>query len=364
VTPAIDSGPGSGRIRSAPASGMTACWAFLAGLVAAGSGGSGAAPVPPRPSVVRLPGNPIVAPGMLPGDGGANINGPSLIRVPPWAPGRLGRYYLYFAHHLGRSIRLAYADRLEGPWRIHPGGTLRLADAPGCAAEAVEGETAHLASPDVHVDDDRRRIRMYFHCLLPEPGDVQKSFLAVSDDGIRFEAGARPIGEAYLRAFPWRGAWYAFGWGGRLHRSADGERPFEPGPDPFSPSRRRATRQGSRGPRHLAVQVDEEGLWVYHSDIGDAPERIRRSRLDPSGDWTSWRVRATEEVLAPERDYEGAELPVRESRGGAAPGRVRQLRDPCIFREDGRTFLVYSVAGESGIAIAEVIEAPSGDRHR
>lgn len=30
---------------------------------------------------------------------GANVQGPSMIRVPDWVPGRLGRYYLYFADH-------------------------------------------------------------------------------------------------------------------------------------------------------------------------------------------------------------------------------------------------------------------------
>jgi hypothetical protein len=33
---------------------------------------------------------------------------------------------------------------------------------------------------------------------------------------------------------------------------------------------------------------------------------------------------------------------------------VNQLRDPAIFEEDGRVFLLYAVAGEAGIAIAEV----------
>jgi hypothetical protein len=32
---------------------------------------------------------------------------------------------------------------------------------------------------------------------------------------------------------------------------------------------------------------------------------------------------------------------------------VRQLRDPAIFEEDGRRYLLYSVAGEQGIAIGE-----------
>jgi len=33
---------------------------------------------------------------------------------------------------------------------------------------------------------------------------------------------------------------------------------------------------------------------------------------------------------------------------------VNQLRDPAVFEEDGRVFLVYAVAGESGLGIAEL----------
>ena len=66
------------------------------------------------PAAERLFGGPIIRPHM---DGrmGGNINGPSLIRVPDWIERPLGAYYLYFAHHKGEYIRLAYADRLEGP---------------------------------------------------------------------------------------------------------------------------------------------------------------------------------------------------------------------------------------------------------
>ena len=37
-----------------------------------------------------------------------------------------------------------------------------------------------------------------------------------------------------------------------------------------------------------------------------------------------------------------------------AYGQVNQLGDPAIFEEDGRIYLLYAVAGESGIAIAEL----------
>ncbi len=35
---------------------------------------------------------------------------------------------------------------------------------------------------------------------------------------------------------------------------------------------------------------------------------------------------------------------------------VRQMRDPGMYEEDGRTFLLYSIAGEAGIAAAEIME--------
>ena len=55
--------------------------------------------------IERLSTNPIIRPHMdaMMGD---NINGPSLIRVPDWIDNPLGRYYLYFANHKGRYIRL------------------------------------------------------------------------------------------------------------------------------------------------------------------------------------------------------------------------------------------------------------------
>lgn len=59
---------------------------------------------------------------------GTNIQGPSLLAVPEWVPNPLGRYYLYFADHKGRHIRLAYADEVEGPWQIHEPGALQLED--------------------------------------------------------------------------------------------------------------------------------------------------------------------------------------------------------------------------------------------
>ncbi|MCZ6673618.1 MAG: hypothetical protein O7C75_11860, partial [Verrucomicrobia bacterium] len=67
-------------------------------------------------TVTRFASNPIITAesSLTLGD---KINGPSVIRVPNWVKNPLGKYYLYFAHHKGKFIRLAYSDAIEGPWR-------------------------------------------------------------------------------------------------------------------------------------------------------------------------------------------------------------------------------------------------------
>ena len=52
--------------------------------------------------------------------------------------------------------------------------------------------------------------------------------------------------------------------------------------------------------------------------------------------------------------WEGARAPRVPSVRSTAYGLVNQLRDPAIFLEDGKIYLLYAVAGESGIAIAGV----------
>ncbi len=57
----------------------------------------------------------------------------------------------------------------------------------------------------------------------------------------------------------------------------------------------------------------------------------------------------------PEKDYEGAGLPIRPSVSGPARGPLHELRDPAWFKDaDGKEYLLYSVAAEQGIAIAEL----------
>jgi len=286
----------------------------------------------------RFDTNPIIRPEMLPGRDGENINGPSLIRVPDWIESPLARYHLYFAHHSGTYIRLALADDLGGPWRVHPPGVLGVDD--------VRAAKGHIASPDVHVDEDLRTIRMYFHAPARRRRG-QRSFVAESSDGLAFKPSRKDLGSFYFRAFRWREHWYALAKGGELYRSRDGLRGFERGHNPLA--------DGSI--RHVALQLVGDRLWVYYTRIGDAPERILRTPIELTGDWLGWRAaEPPTEVLRPEMPYEGAEHPVDPSRSGAASEAENAVRDPAVFAEDGRSYLLYSVAGERGLAIAELTE--------
>jgi hypothetical protein len=106
--------------------------------------------------------------------------------------------------------------------------------------------------------------------------------------------------------------------------------------------------------RHSAVKVEGDRLLLFYSRAGDCPERILLSTVDMTGDWKSWKASPPQTVLVPEKDYEGGDRPLVPSKSGPAPGPVRQLRDPGLFIEDGRLYLLYSVAGESGIGMAEL----------
>jgi hypothetical protein len=49
-----------------------------------------------------------------------------------------------------------------------------------------------------------------------------------------------------------------------------------------------------------------------------------------------------------------AALPLPASSEGRAKSRLRQLRDPAVYEEGDGIYLLYSVAGESGIALSRI----------
>ena len=310
----------------------------------------------------RLDNNPIITSASIPGPEGDDINGPSLIKVPDWVTNKLGKYYLYFAHHKVKYIRLAYSDNINGPWTIYKSGTLKLSQTIGSkspfpseesvkhpGAENENDEVQHIASPDAHIDEAAKQIVLYFHTPLEVKGKKgQYSLRAVSKDGIHFTADTVVLGESYFRVFQWKGSYYALGRSSSFYRSKDGIAAFEKGPNPFKQIQNPSTL------RHSALRVVGDSLWVFYSRVGDKPERILLSKIKLTDDWNRWVPTKPIDIVAPEKEYEGADLPLTASKGGLFYGKTRELRDPAIFVEGLKWYLLYSVAGENGIAIGEL----------
>jgi hypothetical protein len=292
-----------------------------------------------------------------------------VIRVPDWVERPLGRYYMYFAHHKGHYIRLAYANDIAGPWTVHEPGTVHVRDTAFFRAQpdppdSADGFYTHVASPEIYVDNERRQIVMWFHgwwtngemwpggaaarAWANQRGYGQQTQVAESRDGIRFDIKPTITRASYLRVFPFENRFYGMARLGLLLRSDTLLGAFTAGSNPF--------REGPYAGRvrHVAALRRGTTLHVFFSAIGDAPERIMHTSMSLEGDWGSWRVGPARDVLQPETAYECPTLPNEPSAAGDIEGPARQMRDPAVFEEAGRAWLFYTVCGEQGIAAAEL----------
>jgi hypothetical protein len=323
-----------------------------------------------RVTAARLAQNPLITVATSPSLGD-NVNGPSIIRVPPWIPHPLGRYYAYFGHHKGQFIRLAYADAISGPWKIYDPGVVPVSETafyrpqPDPPDGPVDQFYTHVASPEIFVDDEHKRLVLWTHgwwtngerwplamadarAWARDKGYGQFTQSSESTDGLHFALRPAITRVSYLRVFRLDGDFYGMARLGQLLRSTDPHATFAVGPNPFA-----------GGPyadrvRHVATLLRGRTLFVFFTGIGDAPERVMFSTIDLSGDWLAWKTSAPVELLRPEAPYECPGLPNRPSAAGEIEGPARQLRDPTIFEEAGRTFLFYSICGEQGLAAAEL----------
>jgi len=346
----------------------------------------------PTIEAARLTDQPIISTDMHPmliaeadSIGYRNINGPSLIKVPSWLDNPLGKYYLYFAHHKGGNIRLAYADSLNGQWTIANEPILPLAQS---GLSTVSGKVSglstlrkytslsetmalltvasdykkdfeakqkdqviatkptepHLASPDIIIDHERKEIRMYYHGVVE--GTLQMSKVARSKDGLNFTPEDGILSLPYLRVFEYRDQYYGLAMPGFLYRSDDGLKDFE--------VRRRWVFNPKS--RHYGIHIDDSDLYIFHTKVGDAPEVIYYTRMDLSSeDWDDWSIEESRELMRPELDWEGVNLPVKPSMRGESGSPVHELRDPDVFEDaDGQLYILYTGQGEQHIGIAQL----------
>lgn len=187
---------------------------------------------------------------------------------------------------------------------------------------------------------------MYFHGVTHEG---QRSFLATSPDGLHFHALPEVLGPWYFRAFQHEAAWFAIAktidapGGGVLLRSTNGIQPFEQGPD-ILPNQ-----------RHVAVRKRGNALHIFFSRGEDCPERILVSTMVLTGNWKEWQPSEPVELLRPETEIEGGNLPLCPSYFEAVHEPVNELRDPAIYEENEKLYLLYTGAGETNICGAELV---------
>lgn len=336
---------------------------------------------------------------------GRNINGPSVIRIPDWmAPADRAhpdaKFYMYFGHHGGSYIRLAWASELTGPWkfaRMDPTtpegdrGVLGFEDTANRITRLGPGEHLHIynhmASPRVFVDHANQRFALFFHApsgINRRDGTIdriqQRTLVALSHDGLDFRGGIQPvfIGTGYLDPFVFQGRTYGFSNEGYLHRAPAGTTLENDGwwqptenhdfgdflweriDSPIRRNHENAPGQRAGNPRHFSHRIAGQALHLFFHRRGDMPESILLTRMDLSvGDASEWNCTYPPElVLSPETDWEGIGYPLGPSTSGSATG-VRELRDPYILEEDGGIFLFYCGAGEEAIGLAEIFPVES-----
>ena len=189
---------------------------------------------------------------------------------------------------------------------------------------------------------------MYFHSVDDTTTWKQTTYLATSSDGLRFESMPEPMGLPYLRVFELDEDWWGVakargGPGGVLLRASSPNGPFEAGPLFIN------------GMRHAAILVQDDLVEVFFSRIGDEPERLLVTSIDPDKMWREPYEPVLRELIRPEVPYEGADMAIGKSAVGETTSRVNALRDPYVYSSvGGQTYLFYAIAGESGIAVARI----------
>ena len=199
-------------------------------------------------------GEPIVTEAMFQALGagtreGKNMNGTSAIRIPDWIPSAsraapTAMYYLYFAHHQGKYIRMAWAAEINGPWTLYDvgdgvelgnRGVLDLGGKPMPIGNGIVLADNHIASPNAHVDNANQRIILYFHSgsrtsVDGETIKGQKSLVATSKYGLEFAGQVEPVilGNSYFNVFHYGGNTYALDIGASIFKAPDATNPWQP----------------------------------------------------------------------------------------------------------------------------------------
>lgn len=270
---------------------------------------------------------------------GNNINGPSFIKVPEFVSNPLGKYYIYFGHHNGKYIRMAYSEEhMMGPYLLYNEGkgVLCLENTPGYN---------HISSPDVVIDEQNKRFILYYHCPYNNGKAPQSTFIAYSKDGLHFESTNINISFPYFRHFEYKNEIYGIALNDRsrsvLYKHINGEFVEYEKIIPI------------KNTRHSCALTYNDKLYIFYSVVGDCPEHICVCELEIIENTPI--VKKNRTLVYPEFEYEHANLTPIPSKYGAEYNKINQLRDPYVYVENEQFYLFYTVCGEKGIALCEIL---------
>ncbi len=301
--------------------------------------------------VERLPDNPMLTLDMFSEDRTEHsLMSGCLIKVPSWVENPLGKYYLYSAQHHGRDhLDLSYSDNINGPWTVYEPGVLPI-------EETCDGEVDHISAPDVHVVDDQQRFVMFFHGMSSCYG--HHGSIALSDDGVTWHGTDYWIPAYFVVKQAIDGKYYGVGKKGELFRSDSliTDRGTEKHSDRYAMIYKLPEDpiETIKFARHSSLRLVQDTMYVLYSNRGDTLEHLKVIKVvnftDP--DTSNWIVSEGQSLLRPEYDWEGVNFPIKVSAGGHTG--KHELRDPKVYTVENQDYLCYSVAAESGVAIARI----------
>ena len=254
-----------------------------------------------------------------------NINGPTVIKVPKWINDPLGRYYMYFAHHRGSYIKLAYSNNLLGTWNIYQKGVLDINQINGID---------HIASPEIYFKNNK--IVMIYHSVYDKESQLSSS--AISDDGINFIPDQEKFALFYFRRFVYKGKVFGVAKNnskyGCIYKLINGKYQI------LNP-------RFIFNMRHCSILVRKNLVYCYYTKIGDCPERVMKCKINMS----TLKPYCISEVFRPLCGWEGSEEPIKKSKFDMVEKKVHQIRDPYVYRESKINYIFYTVQGENGISV-------------
>lgn len=277
-----------------------------------------------------------------------NINGPSCLRTPNFIKNPVGKYLLYFAHHTGEFIRIAYSEDIFTGWKI-------LDHKINNVSEEKEFHD-HVASPDIYVDNIEKSVYMFFHSRI-KGSRKQKTFLSKSNDGINFALVKGDLNlPFYFRHVTIETKTFAVTKGGNLYINM-----VNPIANTWralnnintGKSNEEVMHNSSGSIRHASLIYYMKIFIAFYSRIGDSPERIYAAKIVENGKGL-WLMSNEFEITRPELNFEGANLDIEASVAGPSLHEENALRDPYVMQDGEDYFLFYACAGESGIAVGKL----------